>query len=754
MTERRDDSAHPAPGGTVPPALARLAATAFALAATNDLAALIDVCGESARAATGGFAWRFLALDPENGALHEGSPAGPVVLAAPGGPVEWLLYNDAPYLGPACASTTWERLPGSVLGLPVKSGQALRGLLLVALDSAPASGVADPGVVAARVVADQCALALERNALESELARQRERMKQLETKAHAGEELFSELISVVAHEIRTPLTSIKAYTESLIDAPADEFERRRDFLHIIDEECDRLARLVGDALDLSRLEAGLRLLKVKPLSPRALLEDLALTIEPDAQRHGVALRVESGDAPDEVEADADLVKQLLLNLVGNAIKFSPRGTAVTLRAEAGASGAGDAGDWRVSVIDQGGGIPEDQLERIFERFYRIETRDGRRAPGTGLGLAIARHIVDLHGGHLGVENGVACGSIFSVRLPRRQLAPAAVRDVARALVERPEARDVLAAAVGMVSEVMEAEIVSILLVDPVAGDLFVAATRGLEESACGRRIHYRSGVAGAVLSAGRPVLVENIETDKRFGKKSHPQYSTKSLLCAPIQVGGVNVGVINVNNKRSREEFTEQDLAVLTSLAARLSGALSRAHAYPDAPGVFAEARACVQSAARVKGDLGLGGAELSRHARRVAQHLGLDGATAGSIAHLASAEGRSPWGGSVAERACARAFLLARAERLDGSGWPAGLAGADVPAGARVLAVIDAFAGLTRGRPYRASLTVEEAMAALRAGAGTRFDAGVIEALGASLAADGWTTGPDEGPDLREEAA
>jgi len=744
---RRDEPARSAIAGA-DATLSRLAATAFALAETSDLAALVDVCGEAARGATGGRDWRFLALDPENGALHDGSLEGPVVLPAPGGAVEWLLLHEAVLLRRTVAADgLGDPAPGAVLGLPIRSGGILRGLLLVTLDALPAAGLSDPGVVVARIVADQCAIALERHAMGSELARQRERMGRLEVRAHAGEELFSDLISVVAHEIRTPLTSIKAYTETLIDAPADEFERRREFLHVIDEECDRLARLVGDALDLSRLEAGLRLLKVKPLSPRALLEDLALTIGPDAQRHGLTLRVEAQGAPGEVEADGDLVKQLLLNLVGNAIKFSPPGTTVTLRAEAGA--AGD--DWRMAVIDQGAGIPEDQIEKIFERFYRIETKDGRRVPGTGLGLAIARHIVDLHGGHLGVANGTTGGSVFTVRLPRRQLAPGAVREVARDLVARPEALDLLDAAVGMIGEVMEAEIVSILLVDPAAGDLFVAAARGLDESARARRMHYRSGVTGAVLSAGRPVLVENIETDRRFGKKSHPQYSTKSLLCAPIQAGGMIVGTVNVNNKRSREEFDEADLALLTSLVSRLSAVLSRAHAYPEAPGVFAEARASVQSAARVRGDLWLGRDELSRHARRVALSLGLDGAIAGTIAHLASADGASPWGGDGEERAMARAFLLARGERLDGSGWPRGLSGADVPTGARILAVIDAFAGMTHGRPYRASLTVDEALAELRAGAGRLHDAAVIEAFAASLAADGWATPVG---DDREEAA
>ena len=769
MKKRRDDpAARPAPEpaklapvpapatpGPGPAAVAtaasltRLAGTAFALAAAKDRAAILDVCGEAARAACGGKAWRWLALDPEDGALREGSLDGPVVLAGSHGPIEWLLHREEPYLGPPDRGALgWQRDAVAVLGLPVKSGSVLHGLLLVALD-ATLAGPGDPRAAAARVVADQCALALQRAALESDVARHRDQRKELEIRARAGEELFSELISVVAHEIRTPLTSIKAYTETLIDAPADEFERRKEFLQIIDEECDRLARLVGDALDLSRLEAGLRLLKVRPVSPRDLLADVALTIGPDAQKHDVRLEVESGSAPDEVEADGDLVKQLLLNLVGNAIKFSPRGTTVTLRAESGGRGAGEPGDWKIAVIDQGSGIPEDKIEKIFDRFYRIETRDGRRVPGTGLGLAIVRHIVELHGGHIGVGNGAAGGSIFSVRLPCRQLAPAAVRDVARELAAHAGTSDVLAAAVHMVSEVMKADIVSILLVDPAAGDLYVASARGLDDKASARRIHFRSGVAGAVLSAGRPVLVENIETDRRFGKKSHPQYSTKSLLCAPLQVAGVDVGVINVNNKRSREEFSEQDLAVLSLLVARVSSVLSRAHAYPEQPGVFAEAKAALDAIARSGGDIGLGGQALSRHARRVAARLGIDGATAGSIAYLASSEGGSPWDGDVVERSAARAFLLARAERLDGAGWPGALRGSDVPMGARILAVIDAFAGLTSSRPYRAPLAADDALAALRAEAGTRFDADVIEALARSLAEDGVTNG-----DAREEAA
>ncbi len=731
----------PAPATANPP----WAAAAFVLTTGDDVAAHIDVCAEAAQAAVGGTAWRLDHLDSTSGTLRAGAFDGPVVLPEPGGALEWLLHHEAPLVRENGAAEAFGPGPrGAVLGLPVRAGGVLHGFLRIALPAVPLAGVSAPGVASALAFADLCALALERHAGRLERVRHQERMEALERKTNAGETLFSDLIAVVAHEIRTPLTSIKAYTEALIDAPGDEFERRREFLHVIDEECDRLGRLVGDALDLSRLEAGLRLLKVKPVTPSALLEDVVTALEPDATKHGVALVIKQGVAIDDVEADVDLLKQLLFNLVGNAIKFSPAGTTVTLRAE-----THGAGQWRLSVTDQGGGIPEDQLERIFERFHRVELKSGRRVQGTGLGLAIARHIVDLHGGRLWVENAPTNGSIFSALLPQRQLAPAQVRSVAAALARRADVADLLDAAMGMIAEVMAADIVSTLLVDPEAGDLCVVAARGLDADARARRMHFRGGVAGAVLAAGQPVRVENIETDRRFGKKSHPQYSTKSLLCAPLAVGGVVVGVVNVTDKRSRAEFDESDLELLTSLVDRIAAALSRAHAYPDSTAVVAEAKASVQSVTRVRRDLWLGESELSRHATRIAGRVGVDRATVAAIARLTAGDARDAdvvWSADAAS--AARALLLSRSERLDGSGRPHGLRGEAIPMGARILGVIDEFESMTHGRSYRTALTVDEALAALREAAGSRFDAAVIEALAASLADEGWTG------DGREEAA
>ena len=735
------------------PALARAAENALALRTTRDLPSIVEVVGESVRASVGGVGWHFFSADPQSGALARwnGRPVpvsgtSEIYLPEPGGAVEWLLRHETPLFAsagdpdaPALETSLWAVAPRGLVGLPVASGQVLHGLLLIALDEGRVFGPEER--LLPRLLADQLAVALDRHALAEEARDLSLRMTSIEGRAQAGEQLFSELISVVAHEIRTPLTSIKAYAETLLDAPDTEFEQRRDFLGVINDECDRLARLVSDALDLSRLEAGHRPLKVRPLGVGELLEDVVRTLGPDAERRTVSIApaVEAGLG--EVEADPDLLKQLLLNLVGNAVKFSPAGAAVRLTAMA------QGEDWIVNVADSGSGIPDELLDRIFERFYRVELRGGRRVPGTGLGLAIARHIVELHGGRIWAENAPGGGSLFRVCLPRRQLAPASVRRVSAELVGRADVRALLDAAVEMVSEVMEARIVSIMLVDPDQGDLHVAAARGLDETALHRRTHYRGGVAGAAVIAGGPILVDNIETDRRFSKPSHPQYFTKSLLCAPLAVGGETVGVLNVNNKESHEEFDEDDLAVLTALVARLSGALSRAHAHPDVPAVVSEALETLRSLARAKREFLLGRREVARYARSVARRLALPESLASLVGYVALAPAlEEPFADPGPDgHAGARAILLARGEHLDGSGYPNRLAGTAIPVGSRILAVLDEFEALTQGRPYRVALSLEDALVELRRGAGTRFDPTVVEALADVLGEEGRLSGRRE---------
>ena len=224
--------------------------------------------------------------------------------------------------------------------------------------------------------------------------------------------------------------------------------------------------------------------------------------------------------------------------------------------------------------------------------------------GTGLGLAIAHGIVELHGGRIWAQSAEPHGTRLCVALPSRQLAAPRARRTARRIWGRGDLRELCQGTVNMVAAAMDAEIVSLMLVDPDHGDLFIAAWRGLDgEKLQGRRTAVRAGVAGSVAAWGRPLLVNDIETDRRFSRLNHPQYTTKSLLCVPLCVEGEVVGVINVNNKISGQPFDDDDLAVLTALVERVGSAVERAIAHPDSPRVVDEALEAVRAVTQLRRD-------------------------------------------------------------------------------------------------------------------------------------------------------
>jgi two-component system, OmpR family, phosphate regulon sensor histidine kinase PhoR len=219
-----------------------------------------------------------------------------------------------------------------------------------------------------------------------------------------------ELTANVSHELRTPLTSIKGFAETLLAGAMADADTCRRFLTIIDGEATRLMKLVGDLMDLARLESRAVSMEPAVLRLDALISEALSQMRPQAERHHVALRV-GGATPVTALADRDRILQVLTNLVDNAIKFTPEGGVVEI------SLAASAAEAVVAVSDTGRGIPADDLPRVFDRFYRVERSRSREAGGTGLGLAIARHIVEAHGGRISAASQVNAGSTFTFTLP-------------------------------------------------------------------------------------------------------------------------------------------------------------------------------------------------------------------------------------------------------------------------------------------------------------------------------------------------
>ncbi len=230
-----------------------------------------------------------------------------------------------------------------------------------------------------------------------------------QTELHRLEQVRREFVANVSHELRTPLASIRALVETLEVGAIDEPDLAYDFLGRIVIEVDRLAALVDELLDLARLESGRVSLRLEPLAPADLLTRGAQRLLPQVDRARLTLDIDfSPDLPD-VLADRSRIEQVLLNLVHNAIKFTPPGGVISVRAEV----QGEV--LLVEVRDTGVGIEPDELPRLFERFYK--TDKARRSEGTGLGLAIAKHIVMIHGGTIAARSAVNQGATFLFTLP-------------------------------------------------------------------------------------------------------------------------------------------------------------------------------------------------------------------------------------------------------------------------------------------------------------------------------------------------
>ncbi|HEY0406012.1 MAG TPA: ATP-binding protein [Pyrinomonadaceae bacterium] len=232
------------------------------------------------------------------------------------------------------------------------------------------------------------------------------------TRLERLERVRQEFLSNVSHELRTPLTAIIAFVETLEEGAIDDDANNRRFLSVIRRNATRMHNLIDDILELSAIEAGTISVAPESVGLRSLVEDVTTALASRAGQRGVRLHNEV--APDAiVHADARRLEQMLSNLVDNAIKFNREGGSVRIAHE-----SGDGGRDRISIADTGDGISNEHIERIFERFYRVDRARSREMGGTGLGLAIVKHLARAHGGEATVKSNNGSGSIFTIELPR------------------------------------------------------------------------------------------------------------------------------------------------------------------------------------------------------------------------------------------------------------------------------------------------------------------------------------------------
>jgi two-component system, OmpR family, phosphate regulon sensor histidine kinase PhoR len=230
------------------------------------------------------------------------------------------------------------------------------------------------------------------------------------------ETMRADLVANVSHELRTPLTAIRGYAETLLQSPPADRKEGERFLAIIQRHSERLGRLIDDLLTLSDLESGKIQLNQEKLRPADLIHRVLEIFQDRAEKKDVALTEHATAELPPIVGDSDRLQQLLINLVDNALKYTAAGGKIEVRAAA-TDGDHAAPTVEIDVADTGCGIPETDLPRLTERFYRVDKARSREMGGTGLGLAIVKHIVQAHGGRLEIESRVQKGTIVRVFLP-------------------------------------------------------------------------------------------------------------------------------------------------------------------------------------------------------------------------------------------------------------------------------------------------------------------------------------------------
>ncbi len=227
------------------------------------------------------------------------------------------------------------------------------------------------------------------------------------------EKIRRDFVANVSHELKTPLTSIKGFAETLLDGAYEDNETSLYFLNIINTESDRLLKIVKDLLDLSKIESNNITLNKEPFLLKNLVKLLLITLEKQITIHQVNIQMEMDDEL-MIVADKSHISQILINLMNNAISYTPINSDIVISARTSHN------FYEISVKDNGIGINKENLDRIFERFYRVDKARTREKGGTGLGLAIVKHLVEAHRGNIYVDSEIGKGTVFTIQLPKEK----------------------------------------------------------------------------------------------------------------------------------------------------------------------------------------------------------------------------------------------------------------------------------------------------------------------------------------------
>jgi signal transduction histidine kinase/putative methionine-R-sulfoxide reductase with GAF domain len=590
-----------------------------------------------------------------------------------------------------------------------------------------------------------------------EVGEKNEKLKHYAEKLSSLNKMKSNFVATISHEFRTPLTSIKAYCETLLKN-ADSIDRDilKEFLVVIQEEGNRLMTLIEDILDFSQMESGAVRFERTSCNLNEIISITAGDLEKNFEGKRLTLTAQLPQQEVKVRAERDLMKQLVMNLLHNASKFTPEGGKVWVRLEDEVVSA------RIIVEDDGIGIPDDQIDKIFDHFHQVDASSTRRHGGTGIGLAICKNIVEWHDGRIWVENVPGRGARFVVVIPKKQAVVRSELLTEYVSTRRFEVERYMELVVELVAELLNVRRASLMMVDDDGQELRIESAIGLDEEVVEHaRVRLGESVAGNVAQGNSAFLVRDVDVENRIsGLFNGKRYHSKSFLSVPVRRDDRVIGVINVTEPVGRDSLDESDHALLELFAQRVVLALDALSHFKQKSREFEDVRTTFKSILDAKRYIDTQTAEaLAIVLRDVAVGLGMSADESAALRYAFNVYdlGLAKIGHNIIKQPReltaedrehleqhtivgtdmlkqiefiprVRDAVLYHHENYDGSGYPGKLTGDEIPLEARIIRVADTFRALVSHRPYQKQYNLNEAIEVVRHRAGTMFDPKVVE--------------------------
>ena len=590
-----------------------------------------------------------------------------------------------------------------------------------------------------KIIANQAAIALENAYLMNQLKSKAVELEEINIKLIDSDVTKTEFLTRVSHELRTPLNSIKGAIYYLQKTEEISKQEQKEFYSIIADETGSLITIIENLLDFIRLEDEMKVVSRTVINIADLLIETldAKLIQNKLKKRNLRLTLDISDDISDIVGDKIKIVQFFLNLTEGLSHYLEDGDTIGISVK--------EKDVLEIVVNLSRKMPDVVLTYLLHAKRLFHTDQ----PEEIVKLYLARKVAEIHYWDVEVDNkDNSCIVTIKIAKSQNQKIEAAIAVSMDMFVE-------------YLSDILDIDICSIMLADDLTGELTIKSSRGLSDDIV-RRTRIRPGdkIAGWVAVEGKPLMIEDIERDPRFGKKNISQYSTKSLISLPLKLHDKVVGVLNLNNKKSAEDFTKKDFYIASLISERISHFIDKFTSGTYTEFDFKQFMKSFDDLITIEkkyqkkhtaiADLIAGIlAELdaSEEDKKIASYIALvydfglmliDESVL-KKKNLTQSEARSlrshPSNSvhlldSLEFSDAIRKAILHHHERYDGTGYPDGLKGEEIPFLSRVIAVVDSFFAMTTERPYRKKISREKALAEIQQGAGSLYDPAITHAL------------------------